>query len=444
MKPAENPSHPLTSWLDNLQQESWQLELLISGFAIFLLIGGYGPLVEASITVDRLMLQSESYRVLLISYYILRTAYLVLLICLIIHVLLRGLWIAAIGLRYVSGDIDYESLGYQPTFSAWLARSMGSFDRYIERLERLCSVLFSVAFLIIFCFVSLVGFTLFAVAVQWSVTLGVGIDWQNSGLFGGGVTGLVLLVLALVYFIDFLTLGFLKRNRFTARVYYPVYRFMGWVTLAGLYRPLYHNLVDNSFGRWFARLLPVFIVVALVAVSVRLNDSPYFPAYDRDGLHAIEADNYDDTAGKITDLLRRPTLNSKYPVAGYLELFVPYLPKYNDRVIRHTFPDLAVSRYAGIKLRGAFSVGTLYNAEADYPALLEAMRSLHRLRVDEQPLTGVRPRFHFHPEREQPGLLYVLPTRQLGPGEHTLLLETAYLSADTLQWGDYGAIYFYN
>ena len=33
-------------WLELLQQESWQLELIISGFAIFLLVGVYDPLQD--------------------------------------------------------------------------------------------------------------------------------------------------------------------------------------------------------------------------------------------------------------------------------------------------------------------------------------------------------------------------------------------------------------
>ncbi len=95
--------------------------------------------------------------------------------------------------------------------------------------------------------------------------------------------GLISLLLGFIYFIDFLTLGFFKRNRFTARVYYPLYRLMGWATLSSLYRPLYHNLVDNRFGRRFARLLPAAIVVALLVVSLQFVDAPYFPAYNRDG-----------------------------------------------------------------------------------------------------------------------------------------------------------------
>ncbi len=159
--------------------------------------------------------------------------------------------------------------------------------------------------------------------------------------------------------------------------------------------------------------------------------------------HTINANNYDDIVPDPGGILRSPSLHGKYPANNYVELFVPYLPIYNDRVIRREFPDLAVSRYAGLKLRGAFNAGTLHNAEADYPALLRALGSLHRLTVDGQPVPGVDPRFHYHPTREQAGLPYLVPTHNLAVGEHTLLLETSYLTADTLRWADYGAIYFY-
>lgn len=40
----QRSSSRLSEWLGNLARESWQLELILSGFAIFLLIGIYEPL----------------------------------------------------------------------------------------------------------------------------------------------------------------------------------------------------------------------------------------------------------------------------------------------------------------------------------------------------------------------------------------------------------------
>lgn len=41
-------------WLETLQQESWQLELIISGFAIFLLVGTYDPLQDWQRQIDNI------------------------------------------------------------------------------------------------------------------------------------------------------------------------------------------------------------------------------------------------------------------------------------------------------------------------------------------------------------------------------------------------------
>ena len=113
------------------EQESWQLELLISGFAIFLLIGGWEPIKDLEYNLVLAKDISPRANSLNLLYYVTRTAYLSLAACLIIHVVFRGLWIAAVGLRSVSGDIDYDSLRYRPRFINRLKNGIGTFDGYI-------------------------------------------------------------------------------------------------------------------------------------------------------------------------------------------------------------------------------------------------------------------------------------------------------------------------
>ena len=87
--------------LQKLQEESWQLELLISGFAIFGLFSAYEPLKFAIIeaTNDGIIHKAIIAKIAF-------TSCTILLFNLLLHVLLRGLWIGALGLRYVSGDIE--------------------------------------------------------------------------------------------------------------------------------------------------------------------------------------------------------------------------------------------------------------------------------------------------------------------------------------------------
>lgn len=64
------------------------------------------------------------------------------------HLAIRGMWIGAIGLRSVSGDFDYNEMRYPDRFTAFLRKRLGSYDDYIQRLERNASVTFSLAFLL--------------------------------------------------------------------------------------------------------------------------------------------------------------------------------------------------------------------------------------------------------------------------------------------------------
>ncbi len=110
---GQDYKHPeFKKLLQKLQEESWQLELLISGFAIFGLFTALEPL-ELNLIESQKEQQIYKFVISLIAY----ASCGILLFNLLIHVLLRGLWIGALGLRYVSGDIDYESLKYSPKFT---------------------------------------------------------------------------------------------------------------------------------------------------------------------------------------------------------------------------------------------------------------------------------------------------------------------------------------
>lgn len=443
---AQGPSEKATvlkGWLDTLQQESWQLELLISGFVIFLLLGGYPVVQDYELDLRLLIDDKVSYRPLFVLYMTARTAYLALLVILLLHVVLRGLWIAAIGLRYVSGDIHYEKMKFQPRYRHWLENRIGSFDDYIERLERYCSVLFSLAFLVLFCFISIGSWILVMITLQEGYSWVTGRVTTSTGVLrGAGFFTLFLLLLSTIYFLDFLTLGFFKRNRFTARPYYYLYRVMGWITLAHLYRPLYYNLIDHRFGRRMARLVPVVVFLLLVAVSFVVVKYRYYPDQLRDGLAFVDAENYLDTGNWTGNNMARITLASRYAHHDYVEAFVPYRPFFQDEILQKVDPELETARYTGAKLRGAFTVGERSNPAADNDALLAAFGQLVKLSVNDS-LIDVPPRFHTHPVRRQPGLLYMIPVHDLPRGEHTLTVQSRQLRQDSLSWSSDYNIYFY-
>ena len=133
----------LTEWLEQLQQESWQLELVISGVLLF---GVWEARSLIGFLTDFFEVHGVYGYINAICFFFIKglsISWTILFFNLLIHILSRGMWIGAIGLRYISGDIDYEQLDYNERFTTFLTKRIGSFDDYIEKLERFSSIAFA-------------------------------------------------------------------------------------------------------------------------------------------------------------------------------------------------------------------------------------------------------------------------------------------------------------
>lgn len=148
-----------TEWLERLQQDSWQLELLISGFALLSLYQGRSLIHDIR---NYTILNNYGYTggILLLVSILIAISWKIFFVNLSIHVVIRGLWIGTIGLRYISGDLDYENLNFSKYFTSFFKSNVGSFDTYIEKIEKFCSILFAYTFLLFFFLISLLGFSL--------------------------------------------------------------------------------------------------------------------------------------------------------------------------------------------------------------------------------------------------------------------------------------------
>jgi len=269
-------------WLDVLGQHSWQLELLISGFVLFLILGARDKIESFSAYVEILEAPENTGFLLESMEFLVWISWEIFVINLITHIALRGIWIGSIGLRYVSGEINYRHLNYAPRFDNYLTRNVGSFDSFIEKLERNCSIVFAYTFLLFFIFMSL----LLAFVVPFIVIASI-ID-----IFGDlsnpeeayvdffiGVFFLIYGILGIIYLADFLTLGGIKKikEKNISTFYFYVYILFSNLTLSWLYRPLLYNFLDNKFSRrllWLS--IPYFFVVVLLVPDLRINSFGYF------------------------------------------------------------------------------------------------------------------------------------------------------------------------
>ena len=274
-----------SKWLEQLQQESWQLELLISGLAIFGIwesksfLDDLGQYLE--LNVSGLL---SNY--LKMTYIFLRISWSVFLINLIMHVFVRGLWIGAIGLRYVSGEIDYKVFNYSEHFEKYLEKKVGSFDSYIERLEKFSSVIFSFTFLLVSFFLSILTLILlFAMVIEISERLLPDNEEYIIVPFVFSYFFIFLLV-----FIDFISFGALKRikNARFSKFYLWIYRIAGVFTLSFLYRPLLFNFIDNRYTKRLVILAIPYIAFLSLFPSIGFNTYNYTPSFDIDEIYNRE------------------------------------------------------------------------------------------------------------------------------------------------------------
>lgn len=310
-----------SEWLEKLQQESWQLELLISGLALFGIYESQDLLQELNIYIGG---NSTGFARTTQFFFleILNVGWKIFFINLLIHVILRGLWIGAIGLRYVSQDIDYESLNYSQHFTKMLKRRVGGFDDFIEKLEKICSVLFAYTFLLFLLFFS---FSFFFFQLILLAKL-------SDELIGKQALIIVILLIfyfliGLIVFIDFITLGIFKKieEKSISRIYGYIFTFYGWTTMTFLYRPLLYNFLDNRYTkRLFYFSIPYILIILFSANMFSNNNFIYYPTSENDQQfgYTINRFCYDD--------LRKEYL-SEYTLSK------------NDR--RHDIPDVVLNKY---------------------------------------------------------------------------------------------------
>ena len=401
------------------------MELLISGFSIVLLLQG---LDKTQAIKNFLQLNATGYAtapLFVLSFYLPVSAF-ILLINLIFHLCLRGLWIATIGLRSVSNKVEYSRLGYADRFRAHLLKKVGSYDDYIARLEQLCSSLFAFSFLLVF--------TILSVFIILSIltTLGLLIAYTSeTNVLGIGVFLAVILAvlliailpLLLLYIIDFITLGGLKRIKkpWFSKFYLPVYRVLSALTLAPLYRPLLYNMLSNRFGKRLVLFAVPYLFLLLTFFTVRLEGHPYFPSFSSSNTDiltgtTVHADYYDNLR-KDKDYIKVLSLPSKYVTNSYLEVFVHYLPSEN-KLINELLPDSA-QLHSGIISKMFYA--RPYKDRQDY--YLSIYQKTYNLYINDSLVSNSNAAWYTHPNMQEKGVLEVLDIAYLARGRHELKLE---------------------
>jgi len=131
-------------WLQALEAQSWQAELIASGLAIY---GSFtlGPYIEHLTEWAVLRFNDRVLTVLYFLFIYLFAAQVILVISFITHLALRILWAGILGLSSVYPDgINMQSKTYADYFKQQLKLEFPDLSKYSLELDKLCSLIFSI------------------------------------------------------------------------------------------------------------------------------------------------------------------------------------------------------------------------------------------------------------------------------------------------------------
>ncbi|MEM9835948.1 MAG: hypothetical protein AAF828_05570 [Bacteroidota bacterium] len=417
---SKNTDH---DFLAQLERDSWNLELIISGLALIGLAAAGDYVDEKFDHISHWKEELLPAAFLLIS--IISAGYLIF-INLVVHFLLRSLWVAGLGLRSVSGEVNFLRLKMAPRFDRFLRRRIGSFDQYLERLDKLCSVLFAFSFLIAMIVISF--FIWMALLMLLAGVVGRQVDTTLSRVTFI-ISLLSYLLGTLLYLIDFISLGRIKKIKWFSVVYYPVYRFFGWITLARFYRPIYYNFIDTAYTRKILWAIPPYLLLLFFISGIQINafatyDYMDFNAGNQKNGRVANLEHYTDHRQTLNDPVAVPIeIPSDYIRERVLRVKFPILPSYNE-IVWHNCPDFSLAPQQLVShdfiegMRGSIN-------DVDLPAKqLDTMRTCItqaiELTIDEVPVSLEESIFLFADDAHFATLQTYVPLDSLSRGLHQI------------------------
>ena len=435
----------LRRWVANLQLESWQLELLITGFSIFLLASGIDEYenIRARINFNKLVATQDNTVIFAAAgKAILGTIPYVIqffLISLLLHLLLRGFWIGIVGLSSVSNTIDYDKLNLKGPFKKYIPKRVRTLDDLIFYLDQVSSVIFAYTYLIVFSIISVVLVGCFLFIFIGTINFITGTFGMSSVASLGIVLIMILFVLlfigAIVFFLDSILFSAFKKSKWFSVIFFPIYRVFSVLSLSFIYRSIYYHLITNFKRKHIVSVTLVLVVVAVA--TTRLNSWDRHTFFPGDGVHnarVIETSFYDDE--RKSRFVYSASIPSKVVKESFLPLFVRYSPSMNmslaffcpdaqginDRTtLRESIEAGVQSQFDSTKTVVELLQKDNVSAE-NLISIIDCIESTFEVKVDGE-LIDLDFSFAYHPNENEKGFLQMIDLEAFARGKHVITVN---------------------
>ncbi|MDF4204712.1 hypothetical protein PXD56_17205 [Maribacter sp. SA7] len=408
-------------WLQRLKEESWEAELLVSAIAIFGTFQLFGLIEWATNKyIDLLPIEQYIYGYM-ISFMGL-AAISVLVSMFVIHFFLRAYWIGLVGLNSVFSDYSVEDSIYSKIYTEKILGIIPKQEDTIQKVDELCSVIFSAAFTILLIY-SYMSLFLSVYMLIYNLLL----DYVPSYIL---LIPLFIISGLLVLQMIFNVIGNLKKYKSNVWVQtwmFKLVKLTSMVTYGPLYR--YFMQVFMVFGSNFKKkkslvyLIIVFLFSGMFVAAVKIVDTNilYLFFQQPNDQEYMYSNYYFDQNPDKTFLLT-PQIQSDLIESETVKLFIP--------VFRHerSYQKDKCGEFIDNK-----NLGTDENLVKGRQFYLNCYEKYHSIMLNGQ-LLNINFLKKDHAVTEQFGILGFIDKDVLKKGNNTLVVTKALGDVKEFTW----------
>lgn len=401
----EDKQSIVPKWLEELQQKSWEPEILLSGIVLYGMFK-VPDLLDAFLKFFELNIFGNSQDIdNLVALFKMGIYWLIS--GLILHLICRGIWIGMVGLSYTfPNGIRNDAVHYSGKFGDKVSK-IPSYEQIVIRLEKISSALFSISFML---FMSLIGgylFFLILVIVPFTTAyLYFDMGFEGPVFDAFQIYVFTIVIIGLIGLLDFVTLGYFRRFKWVAKIYWPLYRVISALTLSRFYRPIYYGLVTN-FNKWvlFVFLL-IFAFGSIFGTGSMVNTTYPGENYSKLTLwstgrgYSAFSGYYDDQNEELASVWAQ--IQSDVVTGDVLKLFLVANISREDEALEYTNLD---------------SLKEAYPDTARAALELHVIKEYYKVKIDQKPIE-TEWLYHYKYATKQRGYLTFINISELNEGLH--------------------------
>ena len=310
------PHHQIPDWLKKIQENSWELELLISGgaiFSLFQLSDSWVHWIESLVEFSSFMGYTEILLIGTLGIELLKIGF-------IIHIILRAIWLSMVCVNYVYPEgINKEKINWKKPFKADV-QEKEDLQSPIISVDRYCGI---VIYISISSAILLAGL-IFCIFLFLSIPSIL--EWR----FAYGLYFRVVVISLILYVFDLITSGILRRIPFITYLTYPIFTLLDLFTLRKIIQRAGFLFISNIPKFKFYLSAIVMLTIGLTLGYLNTYRTLHQPNVldGRDYLYqlsngmSIEPSFYRDEP--VNKYRGNPSIQSKILHDNYLNIFIPY------------------------------------------------------------------------------------------------------------------------